>query len=159
MSHIDPEDPVARSLAELAQVFPLRELDAVAFARSNEIWDAYPNAAEFDAESRGRTWEQLGAEFVDAHGGALYFLDPEAFVAVLPAYLAALLRDEIESQASAAVFSQLTREPRPEKFDARIALLSESQRAAVAHALATLAGAKAWSLYHAKISAALDGWR
>jgi len=146
-------------MVELTEAFPPRDLDAAAFARSNTAWDAYTKAEAFDVGSQGRTWDELGSEFVDAHGGALFFLDPGAFVAVLPAYLAALLRGDTESEVSAFVFSQLTRAPRPEKFDARNNLLAEPQRSAVAHVLEALTDSDHWSRYRTEIAAALDSWR
>ena len=148
-----------RLIAELTSVFFPTPFDAAAFARANGSWDAYTKAEAFDVGSQGRAWDALGSDFVDAHGGALFFLAADAFVAILPAYLAALLRGEADSEMSAFVFSQLTRTPRPDKFDARHALLSGPQKAAIAHVLEALAQSDHWSRYRPEIAASLDDWR
>ncbi len=148
----------AKLLTDLAAAFPRRPFDASTFARANGSWDAYTKAESFDADSQGRSWDMLGSAFVDAHGGALFFLNPDAFVAILPAYLAALLRGDTESEVAAFVLSQLTREARPEKFDTRLALLSRDQRIMVARILSALGETDPWSRYRPEIEVALASW-
>ena len=146
-------------VAELTSVFFPTPFDAAAFARANGSWDAYTKAEAFDVGSQGKAWDALGSDFVDAHGGALFFLAADAFVAILPAYLAALLRGETDSEMSAFVFSQLTRTPRSDKFDARYALLSGRQKAAIARVLEVLAQRDHGSRYRSQIAASLGDWR
>jgi hypothetical protein len=77
--------------------------------------------------------------FMDAVRGKPWVLGPNALVAVLPAFLAAMLRRAPElHMVPTFLLGTLTREPATaQRFDARLGPLTLEQRRAIARALAT----------------------
>ncbi len=102
----------------------------------------------------------FGTTFVEGHFAALRYMPPDAFVAFLPAYLAALVEGGTENELPALVFSQLTRRAGwEEKFDSRASLLDKSQRQAIVRMLEELERGERFSHYRSGISDALSSWK
>ncbi len=78
-------------LDEISAAFPSRTLEPSMFGERDGLWSVYADA-DFAAGAYGRTWNTLTPAFVEEHGGALRYMNPEAFVAMIPAYLTALIR-------------------------------------------------------------------
>jgi hypothetical protein len=107
--------------AQLVEAFPPTPLEPATFSES-ALWDSYVRREAFEADSQGRSWDMLGSEFVQFHMSALGHMNPDAFAAVIPAYLAAPVRGDTQNEMPLFVFSQLTRkEDWISRFDARVA--------------------------------------
>lgn len=146
--------------AELIEAFPPRPLDPGLLADPIGIWTTYIHDQEFEAEIPGHTWNTLSPAFVEYHCDALGWMTPGAFAAVLPAYLASLLRGDTENELPALVFLQLTRRPGwEEKFDTRVAELTGQQCMVTKDVLEALAKGDRFSHYRTKIDAALASWQ
>src|ERR1700685_4077926 len=143
----------------IAKAFPPSIIDPKTFT-SYGPWNSYPSATAFIEEIDGNSWNTIGHKFVDRHFLALSHTDPAGFVALLPAYVSALLSCKSQSQMVPLVLSQLTRtEEWPEKFDERAASLTNAQKAVVVQALEELHKDDCYPVYRAKIEQALDSWR
>src|SRR3989442_662642 len=149
----DGNPPTSDLLAQIAEAFPPELLESATLADSAGMWDSYTEAKAFEAGSQGKPWDTLGSEFVQFHFNALGYMNPTAFAAVIPAYLAALVRGDIENQLPVLVLSQLTRKKGwVERFDARVGRLTERQRAVVVRVLETLAKGDRFSHYNMEIN-------
>src|SRR5229473_4474488 len=156
--HRNPTVP--ELLAQVVEAFPPQPLKSATFADASGMWDSYTENKAFGAGSEGRSWDMLGSEFVQFHFNALGYMNPNAFAAVIPAYLAALVKGDTQNQLPVLVLSQLTRKENwLERFDARVARLSERQRVVIARVLEALAQSDRFSHYNAETNAALDSWR
>ena len=153
---------MSNPVAALASAFPSFPLEPAALGHRG-MWDppdTYVDEATFEAGCRGRAWDALDSAFVDEHGGALFYVSPEAFAALVPAYLAALVKGDTEGQVPGLVAHQLTRREGWEStFDARLAELDVAQRRAIARVLDELANSPRWTHYADQFQAALASWR
>ena len=127
--------------AALRSLFPATPLDPTdAFAQ----WGVtYLDVESYVAGSRGQLWHALPGSFLEYHDDALSFLGPVAFAAILPAYLDALLDDElILGSIPFAILPALSR-PKSgsdaalwrQRFDARMDHLDADQRRLVVRVL------------------------
>ena len=100
-------------LDELSAAFPAVPLHASMLDDPSSGWDEYYEEHEaFAAGIEGHSWDQLGPEFVEYHHGALNWMTPRAFVAVLPACLHAFMTHQTAvNDLWICLISQLTREP------------------------------------------------
>jgi hypothetical protein len=150
---------VADLQQQIADAFPPTKLVASTFAGPHDVWTSYPERNEFEAATDGRTWGDLDGAFVEAHFMALGWMTPSLFAALLPAYLLALVEGQSQNELPDFVLSQLTRrEGHEAAYDARVAQLTEQQRAAVAAVLETLPATSRWSHYRAQFDAARASW-
>jgi hypothetical protein len=74
---------------ELRRAFPPRPIDAG--GAFDERGRTYPDAAKYERQMDGKTWEQLDSEYSARRSDALSFLGTPHFIEVLPAYLNLLL--------------------------------------------------------------------
>ena len=120
----------------------------------------YPDDTVFIAGVRDRAWNELTSAFVVEHGGAPSFMTPAMFVALIPAYLAALLRDDIETWMPENVLRTLTRQHEwdPE-FDGRMELLTPLQRSTIARVLDALLASDRYDYIRDRIAAARASWQ
>lgn len=146
-------------LAEISEAFPPRVLEEWMFGDKQGLWGVYADAA-FAAGAYGRAWNSLELAFLEEHGGALRYMNKEAFVAILPAYLGALLH-QTQNEMPALVLSQLTPEAdREMRFAARVDCLSPRQRRVVARVIQGLAATDRYQrFYREGVEAALATWR
>lgn len=149
-----------RLVATIAEAFPELVLSSKMFIDPTDLWTAYPDHKEFEAEMNGLTWKTMPPDLVELHAGALRFMNPDAFVATLPAYLTALVRGT-QNELPVLVLSQLTRQPGYfEKFDARLVPMTVLQRAAVTRVLEALSSTDRFRRFYPEvIGAALETWR
>lgn len=128
-------DTTQKALDALRSAFPPHPLDTQgAFAD----WGvSYTDGAKFKAGTHGRPWDALPAQLLVFHCDALGFLGPQAVADVIPAFLAAVLRQgDGLGMLPAFLLDVLTRGAEPDpRFDARFGGLSEAQRRAVRGAL------------------------
>ena len=147
-------------LTQIAEAFPPEPLQSTTLADSTGMWDSYTEARAFEAGTQGKPWDTLGSDFVQFHFNALGYMNPSAFAAVVPAYLAALVRGDTENQLPVLVLSQLTRkEGWEERFDARVGQLTKQQRVVIGRVLEALRRGGRFAHYRLEINAALDSWR
>lgn len=147
-------------LDAIATAFPAPPIAPAVFADSTGLWRAYIKDKSFESASTGKTWRTLPPALVDDHGSALGYMNLEAFVAVLPAYLTALVTGT-QSELPALVIGELTRKDAfRDTFDARVARMTVQQRSVIALVLESFARTDRFSrLYGAKIDEALASWR
>lgn len=153
-------------IAVLSEAFPPEPMsDPAMFERSAApMWGGYLDAEAFESHVMGRSWDMLDSKFLEFHHDALAYLGADAFAAVLPAYLVALIRGEALNMLPLFLLNSLRRRTdpawHPDIFDARVARLSEPQRAAVVHVLEVLARSDRHSHYRDWLEEALDSyWR
>lgn len=151
-------------LAAIAEAFPAAPLGQDTFEDSLGMWGGYLDAVAFESGALGRTWQELEPSFLEFHHDVMAYAGPETFAAVLPAYLAALVRkDEVSSGLPQFLLGALIRDERPRRqaiFDARMARLTERQRAVVARVLDALSRSARHEYYAAEIAQALERyWR
>ena len=128
-----------QAIDELRAAFPPHPLNTEGvFA---EWGGSYTDGNSFKTGTHGKRWDELSARFLEYHHDALLFLGPAAVVDMIPAYLAAVLRQERElDMLPTFLINLLTRDTDSERFDARFGRLSSAQRQAITHALAAWAG-------------------
>ncbi len=97
-------------------------------------------AEEFDALITGKTWKTVDVDSLDRDHDVLFFLTPEGFVHLLPAFgLAATTRFEKFGRLAELLSTLLTRDTsNPGKFDQRISAMTAQQRVAVTNLLERL---------------------
>jgi hypothetical protein len=118
-------------LEEIIDVFPPKPLSISIFSDPTGRWNSYPHAAQFMAECEGKSWDELSIPFLNFHEDSLRLLSPAAFVAIIPAHLAALL--DTKSNYNLIMITSLTvhlqrRSRWVDVFDARFDLIDEMQR-------------------------------
>jgi hypothetical protein len=88
----------------------------------------------------GKTWQSVDVNALDRHHDILFFLPPEAFVQLLPAFLSATVTKFDRFDRLAELLSNLlTRDfNEPKRFEQRISRLSTQQRMAVTQSLERL---------------------
>lgn len=146
--------------SELLAAFPPQSLTPAILTDPRGLWECYQNAAAFEADLQGRSWDQLGTDFTEPHFLATSFMTPVAFAAFLPAYLATLLRGDTENELPEFTFYRLTRKAsREDEFDARAARFNDAQRIAIVHVLESLARGTRFPHFRDLIDAALASWR
>jgi len=144
--------------------FPARLLDEALFAEPNPGWRAYLDGAAFEAAVVGRSWPELDRRLLERHHDVLGHAGPALFVAVLPAYLVALIETSEPYQALPLyLLGALTRRDEPRRrreFDQRVAGLADGQRALVARVLEALLTRKSHQFYRGELTGALERhWR
>lgn len=126
----------------LASAFPPIVIDRAMIDESTAIWDYYEDYADLVA-FEGKTWPELAPELLYKHSALLLWAGDAFWWALLPGYLWYLLHERtLFNDLPFQVASQLTRKDDPDshpRFDRRIALLSDAQRAAIRDVLALLA--------------------
>jgi hypothetical protein len=129
---------------ELRAAFPADTIDAT--GAFDEFGTTYPDAEPYTERLEGKTWPQLDRAYVVTRADALGFLGTRHLVAVLPAYLSALLDDGVWSPAADTLVLLLTR-PEPgnktgvklPRFEALARALTPAQRTAIAAVLLAFA--------------------
>ena len=144
--------------ADIASAFPAVTLHPATFTSAN-LWSAYTNDKSFEHATDGRTWRELSLDVVEAHAAALGYMNPDAFIAVLPAYLVALAN--ADNELPAFVLGELTRKHDfRDAFDARVERMTPPQRSAVARLLAHLATTTPFAdHYGAQLETARASWQ
>jgi hypothetical protein len=111
----------------------------------------YGEVEEFKSFLLGKTWSSLDADFLDRHHEILYFLPPEGFLELLPAFLATCVenferRDHLAEFVSSMLQRDMNRPASLEAFDERVAVMTLAQRRAITLSLQYLAVrfASAW---------------
>lgn len=105
-----------------------------------EWGSTYPYAADFANAVRGKLWTELPPVFLEQAHDALVFLGPSALADYLPAFLSTVLRRDRELDVLPSfLLGVLTRGADIERFDARFARITPSQRQAIAEALVAFA--------------------
>lgn len=124
--------------SRLLVAFPAKPIVA---AGAFSTWGAtYLDAEPFAKQLDGRTWSQLDRAYLVKRWDALVFLSTRQLVAVLPAYLLAMLEQPYTNLPEMLV-SVLTKPTKVHKglgkrrFNALVQALDDRQRAAVADAL------------------------
>ncbi|HEY1552295.1 MAG TPA: hypothetical protein VGG28_30925 [Kofleriaceae bacterium] len=112
---------------------------------------------EFRNAVAGRNWTELDRALIGRRSDVLSFLQPEYFVAVLPAFLRSLVEDGTSTGAADTLLVVLDREQEP-RFDTIIRRMTALQRVLVAEVLDRFAagttGRQASAARHA-----INGWR
>lgn len=128
------KNPVQTAIDELRNVFPPHPLNTEGvFA---EWGGSYTDGKAFKAEAQGKGWDELSTRFLAFHHDALLFLGPEAVIDVIPACLAAVLRqDRGLGMLPRFLIGVLTRSDDTRRFDARFGRLMPAQRQAITQAL------------------------
>jgi len=125
------------ALSGLEAAFPATKL--VPEGTFGEGGTTYLDGGAFIEGARGRTWKELGPEFVEQHHDALMFFAPERFGEYLPAYVAGVAKGgPAIRNLPAFLRGALIRTRDPRWFDARIERLSHEQRRAIADVLVAL---------------------
>jgi hypothetical protein len=145
--------------------FPPTSLDSIQLFGANRgaTYFAGNNEAEaFEALINGKTWKTVDVDSLDRDHDLLFFLTPEGFVQLLPAFaLAAATRFEKFDRLAELISTLLTRNASdPGKFDERVSAMTAQQRVAVTNLLEHLEVlfSKSWQLNPAQV--ALDSfWR
>lgn len=147
-------------LAAIFKAFPPHALESAVFADASVMWGSYIKDKAFEAGIQGQSWDTLPPGFAESHFLALGFMNPDAFVAIVPAYLTSLV-EGTQNEFPTFVLGELTRkEEWKEQFDARVTRLTAQQQAVIALVLDVLAKSDRFlRLYPAEIKAAADSWR
>lgn len=135
-----------RILDEIRAAFPAAPIQADgAFTQ----WGtSYPDARSYREQLDGKTWEQLDRTSLVRRSDALGFLGTQQLVAVLPAYLSALIEEGVWSPA-AGILTLILAEPHPgsdaglgqARFSSLVEALSDAQRKVIATVLRAFAKA------------------
>ena len=123
----------------LESAFPAVAIDRAMIDEPTSLWDDYERRPDL-AAIEGKTWRDIDAEWLWNNGALLVYAGDELWRAILPAYLARLLRgfDRVDSMPW-HVARTLERKPeRARTFDRRIAPFSAAQRSAIRDVLALL---------------------
>lgn len=130
--------------AALIETFPARPLVRELLQEPSSRWQNYDRGDAAVVQLEGRVWTALDRSFIEAFPELLIFAGNECFGAVLPAYLVYLLELDGYGEPLYAIANQLTRkddDPVDQRiFDARVAAMSERQRAIVTKIVEHLAG-------------------
>jgi hypothetical protein len=150
---------IESEINNLVQVFPPHPIDPV--TAFSEWGGTYTDATKFRESVRGRKWTELEPAVLERSHDALVFFGPASIADYLPAFLVSLLRQDRELSAMPSfLYGVLTRGKDPQRFDERFALLTESQRRAIANALAALEVEMAGSSRQQDLTEVLDSyWR
>jgi hypothetical protein len=152
----------AKTVEQIRAAFPTLPIDAEgAFAQCGA---SYPDARQYMERLQGKTWDQLDRAYIVRRSDALGFLGTRHLVAVLPAYLCALVEDGVWSLA-AGMLTLILAKPISgtdsglgvTRFDALTEALTGGQRAAVAAALRAFAESDEDGSLGQAARAALDG--
>lgn len=152
------KEPTVKELrADIADAFPAITLHPATFT-AGKLWSAYPNDRSFEQATDGRAWNELSQEVVEAHAAALGYMNPDAFVAVLPAYL--LVLEDTEKELPVFVLDKLTRKDDfRDAFDARVARMTAPQRLVVARVLERLSNNRRFAEHYSpELEAAIATW-
>jgi hypothetical protein len=114
--------------ARLRDAFPAEPVDFASALTGGTDNGEFRNAVA------GRMWPEIDQALVGRRSGVLSFLQPEHFVAVLPAFLQSLVEDGTSTGAPDTLLVVLDREQEP-RFDKIARLMTASQRALIADAL------------------------
>lgn len=137
--------------ARLRDAFPAEPLDFAGALTGGTDDGEFRNAVV------GRKWPDVDRALIGRRSDVLSFLQPEYFVAILPAFLQALVEDGTATGAPDTLLVVLDRDQEP-RFDKIARLMTSSQRALVADALESFAvgttGQQASAARHA-----LESWR
>ncbi len=144
---------------EIVAVFPAKPIVLDLFLDWKGPWSENPGNVAFEDASCGKTWEHLGPNFLFAHQSAPTILPSNAFVALIPAYLARLLHDHDEMEMLVYVLTR--REGWEFEFDPHVAgRLDEAQKKVVLHVFEALARRPDLSeKYARRVELAVDTWR
>jgi hypothetical protein len=126
------------------------------------MWPGYLDYKELEDGIRGRDWTELTPEFLENHHEALCFFQAEAYAALLPAYLNALIENS-DSLCHLPPFllTSLTRredERFLRRFDDRVNLLTDEQAVLVGQILRVLSSSPSHNEYKEEIDEALAGF-
>ena len=152
------KEPTVKELrADIAAAFPAIKLHPLTFTAS-KLWSAYANDHSFEQATDGHAWNELSQEVVEAHDAALGYMNPDAFIAVLPAYLLAL--EDTEKELPVFVLDELTRKDDfRDAFDARLARMTTQQRAVIGRVLERLSSNKRFAEHYGpRLAAAITSW-
>jgi hypothetical protein len=137
--------------ARLRDAFPAEPLD---FANA---LTGGTDGGEFRDAVAGRKWPDIDQALIGRRSDVLSFVQPEHFVAILPAFLQSLVEDGTSTGAPDTLLVVLDREQEP-RFDKISRLMTASQRSLVADALERFAvgttGRQASAARHA-----IKSWR
>jgi hypothetical protein len=152
MTMPDESKPMADEFrARLRAAFPEVPLD---FANA---LTGGTDGGEFRDAVAGRKWPEIDQALIGRRSDVLSFVQPEHFVAILPAFLQSLVEDGTSTGVPDTLLVVLDREQEP-RFDKISRLMTASQRALVADALERFAagttGLQASAAHHA-----VQSWR
>jgi hypothetical protein len=137
--------------ARLRDAFPAEPLDFAGALTGGTDDGEFRNAVV------GKRWPEVDRALIGRRSDVLSFLQPEYFVAILPAFLQSLVEDGTATSAPDTLLVVLDREQEP-RFAKISRLMTASQRALVADALERFAagttGRQASAARHA-----LESWR
>lgn len=127
----------------LQDAFPPTLLDArqlLGGTRGATYFAGNKEAEAFEALITGKTWETVDVDSLDRDHDILFFLTPEGFVQLLPAFaLAATTRFEKFDRLAELLSTLLTRDTsNPGAFDERVSAMTAQQRLAVTNLLECL---------------------
>jgi hypothetical protein len=96
----------------------------------------YEEVEEFKSGLRGKTWSSLDADFLDRHHDILFFLTPEGFLELLPAFLVTSVdnferRDHLAELVSSMLQRDMKQPASLKAFEERVAMTMPAQRHAV----------------------------
>ena len=126
--------------AALNALFPPRPITRAMLEEPTAGWEDY-KGGDLVQQLEGRSWDELEPAFIEQHHSALRYTGPEAFGALLPAYLRHLLQHRAFNDIPFVVAGELQRYGNPVNvgvFDARIERLTAAQRAVVKRIVAFL---------------------
>ena len=118
--------------ARLREAFPAEPLDFAGALTGGTDDGEFRNAVV------GKWWSEVDRAVIGRRSDVLSFLQPEYFVAILPAFLQSLVEDGTATGAPDTLLVVLDREQEP-RFDKIARLMTSSQRALVADALESFA--------------------
>jgi hypothetical protein len=121
---------------------------------------------ELRRELRGKSWDQVPAEFIDFNSAALCLLDPDALVAFLPAWLLRSM-ETLDTESVLAEFTLYFLCPGSDdeegwdekRIAARVKLFASAQRTAVAVFLQSILESPAFSSHRSYAEFGLRWWR
>jgi hypothetical protein len=152
-------DQYAEFEQQLVVAFPVKPISVEIFRDWRGSWSEYLGNVAFEQGSLGKTWTALGPNFLASHQSALAVMPPDAFAALMPAYLAALLQDQYELEL--LIHTSFTRRQGWEfQFDPRIAYLDVNQRKTILHVFEYLASHhNSKNKYAQLVASALECWQ
>jgi hypothetical protein len=137
--------------AHLRVAFPAQTLDL-----TNALTGGTDDG-EFRNAVHGKTWTELDPSLIGRRSDVLSFLQPEHFVAVLPAFLRSLVADGTATGAPDTLMVVLDREQEP-RLASIAARMTDAQRAVVAEALEHFA-ASTTGQQQSAARKAINSWR
>ncbi len=137
--------------ARLRAAFPAQALDFTTALTGG-------TDGEFRNAVQGKPWTELDPSLIGRRSDVLSFLQPEHFVAVLPAFLRSLVTAEGVAMGVADTLTGVLDRDQEPRFDNIAAGMTDEQRAAVAEALeifaSTTTGGQQRAARHA-----INSWR